>query len=89
MSTHDLGSARSRSLRVLPRPRGSWIVVTEQDHVVSEHVTVSDAELAATAWLDEGDELLVYDRHHRCHRRSRQAPDPPGGSGSSHIAGRI
>lgn len=84
MSTRDLGSARS-CVRVLPRPRGSWIFVTAEHPVVSEHASVGEAELAAMACLGEGDELVVYDRYHRCHRRSRPAPDAPDGSRSSHV----
>lgn len=74
--TRDLGLARSRLVRVLPRPRGSWIVVIGQDQIVSEHGSASQAELAGMACLREGDELVVYDRYHRCHRRSRPAPPP-------------
>lgn len=68
MTTRPGGSVGSRSLRVLPRSRGSWIVATEQDDVLSEHATANEAETAALARLHAGDELLVFDRYHRCHR---------------------
>jgi hypothetical protein len=74
MSTGDVSSSRSRCLRVVPRPRGSWILATEQDEVLSEHPTASEAEIAAIANLREGEEVVVYDRYHRCHRRARPAP---------------
>lgn len=60
-----------RRLRVLPHPRGGWIVVSDQETVGAEYVTATEAELAALAGLREGDELVVYDRYHRCHRRGR------------------
>jgi hypothetical protein len=66
-----------RSLRVLPRPRGSWIVETERGDVLSEHATATDAEIAALGRLRANDELLVFDRYHRCHRRSRGARQRP------------
>jgi hypothetical protein len=62
-----------RRLRVLPQPRGGWIVVSDQETVGAEYVTASEAERAALAGLREGDELVVYDRYHRCHRRGRSA----------------
>jgi hypothetical protein len=74
MSANDLSSSRSRCLRVVPRPRGSWTLATEQDEVLSEHATASGAEIAAVACLRAGEELVVYDRYHRCHRRARPAP---------------
>jgi hypothetical protein len=78
MSIGELGPVGSRCLRVLPRSRGSWIVATEQDDVLSEHVTATEAEIAALACLREGEELLVVDRYHRCHRLARpQAPISP------------
>jgi hypothetical protein len=43
MTTGPGGSVRCRSLRVLPRSRGSWIVATEQDDVLSEHATANEA----------------------------------------------
>jgi hypothetical protein len=51
----------------VPRLRGSWVVVTHREAVVSEHRSATEAELAATARLRDGDELVVYDRYHRCH----------------------
>jgi hypothetical protein len=79
MSSRELDPLRS--LRVQPRPRGSWIVATERGNVVSEHATATDAEISALECLREGDELLVFDRYHRCHRRSpggRQRPPVSG-----------
>jgi hypothetical protein len=66
----DSKMRRHRCLRVLPRPRGTWIVACERE-VLSEHGTATEAEDAAWARLGDGDELLVVDRHHRCHRRIR------------------
>ena len=71
MTTKPGGSVGSRSLLVLPRSRGSWIVATEQDDVLSEHPTANEAETAALARLREGEQLLVFDRYHRSHRRAR------------------
>ena len=85
MTTKPGGSVGSSSLRVLPRSGGSWIVATEQDDVVSEHATANEAETAALACLREGEELLVFDRYHRSHRRAR--PHAPSSSQRSRIAG--
>lgn len=74
MSSHDLHAGRPRSLRVLPRPRGSWIVATERGDVLSEHATATEAELAGYASLREGEELFLFDRYHRCRRRARHEP---------------
>jgi hypothetical protein len=84
MTTRPGGSVGSRSLRVLPRSRGSWIVATEQDDVLSEHATANEAETAALARLHAGDELLVFDRYYRCHRLAR--PHAPRSSQRSRIA---
>jgi hypothetical protein len=84
MTTKPGGSVGSRSLRVLPRSRGSWIVATEQDDVLSEHATANEAETAALARLREGEELLVFDRYNRSHRRAR--PHAPSSSQRSRIA---
>jgi hypothetical protein len=70
MNARESGTRRCRCLRVLPRPRGSWIVATEQA-ILSEHPTATEAENAALARLRDGDELLIVDRYHRCHRRAR------------------
>lgn len=83
MSSRELGPVRSRCLRVLSRPRGSWIVATERGNVLSEHATATEAEIAAMAGLREGEELLVFDRYHRCHRRSR--PEAPRSSRRSRL----
>ena len=74
MRTRDLSSSRARCLRVVPRPRGNWIVATEHDDALSEHATATEAEMAAVACLREGEEVVVYDRYHRCRRRGRPAP---------------
>jgi hypothetical protein len=55
MRTRDLSSSRARCLRVVPWPRGSWIVATEQDDALSEHATATEAEMAAVACLREGE----------------------------------
>jgi hypothetical protein len=78
-SARELDRLRPSCLRVMPRPRGSWIVANERGAVLSEHATATDAETAALGSLCEGHELLVFDRYHRCHRRSaprvsRQSP---------------
>lgn len=73
MNAIDSGMRRHGCLRVLPRPRGSWIVASERE-VLSEHSTATEAENAAWARLRDGDELLVVDRYHRCHRRARPEP---------------
>jgi hypothetical protein len=49
----------TRHLRVLPQPRGGWIVVCDQETVGAEYVTATEAERAALAGLREGDELVV------------------------------
>ncbi len=73
MNPSDPAPRRHRCLRVLSRPRGSWIVATE-GAVLSEHGTATEAERAALSRLRDGDELLVVDRYHRCHRRARPEP---------------
>jgi hypothetical protein len=76
MTTRRRYPAGPRCLRVMPRPRGGWIVINDHDVVVSEHVTATEAELAARADLSEGDELVVYDCYHRCHSARREANRP-------------
>jgi hypothetical protein len=76
MSGRELHSGRPSSLRVLPRPRGSWIVATGRGEVLSEHATATEAELAGYASLREGEELLVFDRYHRCRRLARREAPP-------------
>ena len=71
MRGEDTGVAVSRRLRVLPRPRGSWVVATEHGDVLSEHATATEAELAALARMRDGDELIVVDRYHRSRQRTR------------------
>jgi hypothetical protein len=84
MTIRPAGSVGSRSLRVLPRSRGSWIVATEQDDVLSERATANEAEIAALARLRAGEELLIFDRYHRCHRLAR--PRAPRSSQRSRSA---
>ncbi len=60
MSSREPVSGRARCLRVLPRPRGSWIVATAAGDVLSEHASVTAAEIAGLARLREGEELLVF-----------------------------
>ena len=75
MSSRDPVSGQARCLHVLPRPRGSWIVATAGGDVLSEHASVTEAEIPGLGCLREGEELLVFDRYHRCHRLSRdEAP---------------
>lgn len=68
----DPKARQTRCLRVLPQPRGGWILVAE-GHNLSEHTTATGAVSAAVAQLREGDELVVVDRYHRCHRYLRRA----------------
>ncbi len=72
-------------MKVVPQPRGGWVVVNHREVVVSEHPSATEAELAAAAMLRHDDQLVVYDRYHRCHivrpggpplGRSNQASDP-------------
>ena len=67
MSTRRRESRGSGCVKVVPQPRGGWVVVNQREVVVSEHPSATQAELAAAARLREGDQLLVYDRYHRCH----------------------
>ena len=75
MGRTDEGTTRSAST---PVPAGlaaaprEWIVA--ERHSLSEHTTATEAESAALARLREGDELLVLDRYHRCHRYSDAGP---------------
>ena len=73
MSAHRRPSAGSRCLRVAPRSRGGWVVMSGRAGVVSEHMTATEAEQAALARLRDGDELIVYDCYHRSHRVRRAA----------------
>ncbi|MDQ2896268.1 MAG: hypothetical protein M3Y09_11600 [Actinomycetota bacterium] len=45
--------------------------MSDHETVGAEYVTATEAERAALASLREGDELVIYDRYHRCHRRVR------------------
>lgn len=60
-------------MKVVPQPRGGWVVVDHRGVIVSEHPSATEAELAAMASLFEGDELVVYDRYHRCRTVRRTA----------------
>ncbi|MEO6859329.1 MAG: hypothetical protein ABI323_12230 [Solirubrobacteraceae bacterium] len=53
-------------MKVVSQPRGGWVVIDHREVIVSEHRSATEAELAAMASLCEGDELVVYDRYHRC-----------------------
>jgi hypothetical protein len=67
MSTRRGASGISGCVNVVPEPRGGWVVVNHRGVVVSEHPSATEAELAAAARLHDGDQLVVYDRYHRCH----------------------
>lgn len=67
MSARRRKSRRSGRVKVVPQPRGGWAVVNHRGVVVSEHASATEAELAAAATLHDGDQLVVYDRYHRCH----------------------
>lgn len=67
MSTRARGAHRRGWLKVVPKPRGGWLVVNHRETVVSEHRSATEAQLAAGTRLRDGDELIVYDRYHRCH----------------------
>lgn len=84
MSFGEFIPDRPRCLRVLPGSRGSWIVATEEGDVLSAHATANEAEVAALACLREGEQLLLFDRCHRCHQRAR--PPAPRSSQRSRIA---
>lgn len=70
MSAHR-DPAGPRCLHVTPRPRGGWTILTAQNVVISEHLTASEAQMAALKRLREGDEVILHDRYHRCHRIRR------------------
>lgn len=59
----------------MPLARGGWVVMDDQHVILSEHVTATDAELAAAGRLRDGEQLVLYDRYHRC-RTVRRAGDP-------------
>lgn len=67
MSTRIRGARGRDGLKVVPKPRGGWLVVNHREAVVSEHRSATEAELAASARLRDGDELVLYDRYYRCH----------------------
>ncbi len=71
MSARPRGARGHGCLKVVPKPRGGWVVVNHREVVVSEHRNATEAELAAAAKLRGGDELVVYDRYHRCHTLRR------------------
>ncbi len=60
--------ANRRCVQIEPRARSGWVVLAGDHRVISEHATVTDAERAARAHLRAGDELVIYDCYHRCHR---------------------
>lgn len=47
------GSAR---LKVVPQPRGGWVVLNRREVIMSEHRSATEAELAAAARMRAGDE---------------------------------
>lgn len=53
--------------------------MTEQQVVISEHASATEAELATQARLREGDELIVYDCYHRSRRVRRAVHRSDGG----------
>ena len=53
--------------------------MTEQQVVISEHASATEAELAAQARPREGDELIVYDCYHRSRRVRRAVHRSDGG----------
>lgn len=67
MSPRRRESRRSGCVKVVPQPRGGWVVVNHRGVVVSEHPSATEAEQAAAARLHDGDQLVIYDRYHRCH----------------------
>lgn len=67
MSAWRRESRRSRCVKVVPERHGGWVVVNPGGVIVSEHPSATEAELAAAARLRDGDQLVVYDRYHRCH----------------------
>jgi hypothetical protein len=71
MSSRRRYPGEPRCLRVVPRTRGDWIVMTEQQVAISEHASVTEAGHAVVARLREGDELVVYDCYHRSRRVHR------------------
>ncbi len=67
MSTRARGAHGRGRLKVVPKPRSGWVVVNHREAVVSEHHSATEAQQAAATSLRDGDQLIVYDRYHRCH----------------------
>lgn len=67
MTARPRGARGSARLKVVPEPRGDWVVLNRREVILSEHRSATEAELAAVARMAAGDELVVYDRYHRCH----------------------
>jgi hypothetical protein len=67
MSARGRASRGSGCVKVVSQPRGGWAVVNREEVIVSEHPSATEAEQAAAARLRDGDQLVVYDRYHRCH----------------------
>jgi hypothetical protein len=67
-------------IEILPDERGTWRVVDDSmaGVLLSQHPSVSDAELAAKRYADvmDADEIVVHDRYHRVHVFKRKAADP-------------
>jgi hypothetical protein len=74
MSSRRRYPGEPRCLRVVPRTRGDWIVMTEQQVAISEHASVTEAGHAVVARLREGDELVVYDCYHAPSSSSSSPP---------------
>lgn len=66
MTTDPRRARGPARLKVVPRPRGGWVVLNRREVIMSEHRSATEAELAAAARMRAGDELVVYDRYHRC-----------------------
>ena len=73
MSARRRGSPRASCLKVVPQPSGAWLVINDRNLIVSSHLSATEAERAATARLPDGDELVLFDRYHRCHTVRRAA----------------
>lgn len=66
MSPRRRDSRGSGCVKVVPQPRGGWVVINHREVIVSEHPNVTEAQVAAAARLRDGDRLIIYDRYHRC-----------------------
>jgi hypothetical protein len=66
-------------IEILPDERGTWRVVDDSPAgaLLSQHPSVSDAELAAQRYADalDADEIVVHDRYHRVRVFRRKPAD--------------